>query len=114
MSLNAVGGKTQKDIKKLIAPGYSIKAFNELLKDVQQKFSKQMKGGKLISSNGICVENNLYQDIIEDFKLLVSKMYGAEIFCGGADMVQTINDWVNEKTDGMIPKLLDVAPEQLS
>jgi len=34
MSLNAVGGKTQKDIKKLIAPGYSIKAFNELLKDV--------------------------------------------------------------------------------
>lgn len=28
-------------------------------------------------------------------------------------MVQKINDWVNEKTDGMIPKLMDEAPANL-
>lgn len=113
LALNATSGKTQKEIKELIAPGYSVKPLNEILKGVQQSFSKQMKGGKLVSSNGICIEDNLYQNILDDFKQLVSKMYDAEIFQGGSDMVQKINDWVNEKTDGMIPKLMDEAPANL-
>jgi len=113
LALNATGGKTQKEIKKLIAPGYSIKPFNEILKGVQTSFNKQMKGGKLASSNGICIEDGLYANILDDFKQLVSKMYDAEIFKGGNDMVQQINDWVNQKTDGMIPKLMDHAPAQL-
>ena len=113
LALNATGGKTQKEIKELIAPGCSVKPFNEILKSVQMSFNKQMKGGKLVSSNGICIEDNLYENILEDFKQLVSKMYDAELFKGGADMVQQINDWVNKKTDGMIPKLMDQAPAQL-
>lgn len=113
LALNATGGKTQKEIKELIAPGYSVKRFNEILKSVQMSFNKQMKGGKLVSSNGICIENCLYENILEDFRKLVSKMYDAELFKGGADMVQQINDWVNKKTEGMIPKLMDQAPTQL-
>lgn len=113
LALNATSGKTQKEIKELIAPGYSVKPLNEILKGVQQSFSKQMKGGKLVSSNGVCIEDILYQNILDDFKQLVSKMYDAEIFQGGSDMVQKINDWVNEKTDGMIPKFMDEAPANL-
>lgn len=113
LALNATGGKTQKEIKKLIASGYSVKQFNEILKGVQTSFNKQMKGGKLVSSNGICIEDGLYANIIDDFKQIVSKMYDAEIFKGVNDMVQQINDWVNRKTDGMIPKLMDQAPARL-
>lgn len=113
VALNATGGKTRKEIKDLIAPGYSVKPLNEILKNVQMNFNKQMKGGKLVSSNGICIENNLYENILDDFKQLVSKMYDAEIFKGGTDMVRQINDWVSKKTDGMIPKLMDEAPANL-
>lgn len=113
LALNATSGKTQKEIKKLIAPGYSVNSLNDILKSVQYSFSKQMKGGKLVSSNGICIEDNLYQNILDDFKQLVSKMYDAEIFQGGCDMLQKINTWVNEKTDGMISKLMDEAPARL-
>lgn len=111
LALNATSAETQEKIKKLIAPGYSIQSFNETLRDIQQYFTQQMEDGRLVSSNGICIEENLYQNILDDFKQLVSKMYDAEIFKGGTDVVQKINDWVNMKTDGMIPQLVDEAPD---
>lgn len=111
LALNATGGSTQKEIKELIAPGYWIESFNMIMKDVQMEFNKQMKGGKLVSSNGICVENDMYDDILDGFRNLVNKMYDAEIFKAGDDVAHQINDWVNKKTYEMIPKLLDKIPE---
>ena len=113
LAFNATDGKTQKEIKELIAPGYSTMALNEILKGVQKDFSKKMKGTKLLSSNGICVKEDIYHKIIDDFRYLVSKMYDAEIFEGGSDIVNKINEWVNEKTEGLIPKLMDEAPAQI-
>lgn len=114
MVLNATGGKTQKEIKKIIAPGYQLGAINNSLKSAQASFMKQMKGGKLVSSNGICLGNDLYNHMNDEFRQLVTDAYSAEIFCAGADISDRINSWVNEKTDGMIPKLIEDASAQLN
>jgi serpin B len=56
---------------------------------------------KLNIANGLCLTGG---NVGNDFKTLLKDNYDAEFFSGGLDK---INDWVKEKTEGKIEKILD-------
>ncbi len=58
-------------------------------------------GQKLSIANGLCLTGG---DLSLDFKALLRENFDAEIFKGDTD---TINSWVNRKTEGKIPKILE-------
>ncbi len=58
-------------------------------------------GQKLSIANGLCLTGG---DLSLDFKALLRENFDAEIFKGDTD---TINFWVDKKTEGKIPKILE-------
>lgn len=110
LAMNATAGQSQKEIKEVVAKDYTIKNLTDRIRSFQKDACMQMKGGKLASSNGICVEASIFDKILPEFKEGTGKALDAEFFSGGDNAVQRINDWVKIKTDGMIEKLLDDTP----
>ena len=110
LAMNATAGKSQKEIKEVLADGYAVKNLTEQVQKMQRDFCQQMKGGRLASSNGICLDESVYDKILPEFGNSIQKELGAEIFSGGDQAVDKINEWVSQKTEGMIEKLLDDLP----
>ena len=107
MALDAADGKTQKEIKGLFQKGYSITRINEINQMLQRDFCKQMKAGKVTSSNALCVKNDYAKYILDSYKEVITNYYGAEIFEIEGNSPDPINAWVENKTDGMIPEIMD-------
>lgn len=113
IALNAVRGKCQEEIKDVLTDDAEATAVTEYICKLEKNIAQEYDGGKLVSSNGICIKKDLYEGILKDFRELMQEAFDAEIFATGSDMVEKVNAWVNEKTNGMIPKLLDQAPADL-
>jgi len=74
----------------------TFKLLNSRLSDNAAK-----SGQKLSIANGLCLTGG---DLSLDFKALLRENFDAEIFKGDTD---AINSWVNKKTEGKIPKILE-------
>jgi len=75
-------------------------AFNRLNQELQAAFRKTNQ--KLSIANGLCLTGSGVND---SFKTLLKDNYEAAIFRGKLD---EINNWVKQKTEGRIEKILDV------
>lgn len=113
IALNAVRGKCQKEIKDVLTDDAEASVVTEYICKLEKNIAQVYDGGKLTSSNGICIKKDLYEGILKEFRELMKETFDVEIFAAGSDMVEKINAWVNEKTNGMIPKLLEQAPTDL-
>ena len=113
IALNAVRGKCQEEIKDVLTDDAEASVVTEYICKLEKNIAQEYDGGKLISSNGICIKKDLYEGILKEFRELMKEAFDAEIFAAGSDMVEKVNAWVNEKTNGMIPKLLEQAPTDL-
>lgn len=109
IALNATSGKTGEELLSALADGLSVEELTAAMAAMRTDFTGAMSGKdcKLKSSNAICVKEDLYDDIHESFQKLVEDVFRAEIFKAGSDMVPRVNAWVKEKTDGMIPRLIE-------
>ncbi len=74
-------------------------AFKALNKELLA--SAQKTGQKLNIANALVITGG---DVSSDFKTTLKDNYDAEIFTGG---LETINGWVNQKTEGKIEKILE-------
>ena len=110
LAMNATAGESQKEIKEVVAKAYTVEELTEEIRKFQKDVCTEMKGGKLASSNGICVETSVFDKILPKFREAMNKALDAEFFSGGENAVWKINEWVKSKTDGMIEKLLDDTP----
>lgn len=111
--LNAVEGDGRCEIKELISGSVSVREITEVLGRLQKELSVKDADGKFVSSNGVCIKADLMERILEEFKDVVIRNFEAELFVADSDMVVRINEWVNRKTDGMIPRLIDQANPNL-
>lgn len=68
--------------------------------------------GALHLANSIWFTDDNRFTVNQDFLQRNAECYGADIYRTAMDntAVKAINDWVKEKTDGMIPEILDKAP----
>lgn len=113
IALNAVRGKCQEEIKDVLTDDAEASVVTEYICKLEKNIAQEYDGGKLVSSNGICIKKDLYEGILKEFRGLMKEAFDAEIFAAGSDMVEKVNAWVNNKTNGMIPKLLDQVPADL-
>lgn len=107
LTLNATSGKSRKEIKDVLAKKYTVENLTGQVGRMQRDLCKQMKGGKLSSSNGIYLDESIYDNVLEEYKNSVCKVLDAEIFSGGDNAIQRLNKWVCQKTDGMISELFN-------
>lgn len=110
---SAVNGRCREEIADVLGDNAKSEDITAFMKNLQNNMTGKFKDGKLKSSNGICVKEDLYNDILDSFRELMKKVFDAEIFSAGSDIVEKVNAWVYRKTDGMIPKLMDCAPRDL-
>ncbi len=111
LAMNATAGKTQKQIKDLIAKGWYQEAFNNQMKDFQFSLNKQFKGGELHLANGIVLNESIADRVKEEFAQIMKQYYKTELIAGkNGEVLSLINDWAGKNTNGMIPKLLNQVP----
>lgn len=72
----------------------------------------ERREGALHLANSIWFTDDNRFTVNQDFLQRNAECYGADIYRTAMDntAVKAINDWVKEKTDGMIPEILDKAP----
>lgn len=111
--LNATDKKTKKEIKDAIFPkGSYVQYINNTIIGLQREYTRQMKGGRLVSSNALFVKKDEGLVVKESFIETLRKDFGGELFNENGDILTKVNDWVNKKTEGMIPTFLDKEPEK--
>lgn len=117
MLANGADGNTQQEILKAIGcEGVSVDDLNETYKAILSTAGKLDKQTKVEIANFIAVNKNF--SVKENFSKKVGDSYQAEIesldFTSGKT-TKHINGWCKEKTQGVIPQIIDrVDPQAVS
>jgi len=116
--LDGAQGQTAEEICKVLGYGAGeTAAVNEYCLSMLEQLPSLDKQTKLSIANAIFV-NNKYP-IMDSYSSTVGKYFKAEVsnldFSNAASSLSTINGWCSQKTNGMIPKVLDkVEPGMLA
>lgn len=106
---NGASGSTRQEI--LTALGFGVDdtaAANELMRKMIDGAPTADASVKVAIANNLTV-NNTYQ-LSTDYKQLASTYYDASAYSldfSQPEALQTINGWCNEKTNGLIPQIID-------
>ena len=92
MLRDGANGKTKEEIDKVIG--------NRKINDVSIK-------DKLNIANAVFIKDLYKDNVKKDYISLLDKNYKADILYDKFETPDVINNWVKEKTNGMIPKILD-------
>lgn len=94
---------TRKEILKTIAPNISYDDFVELLNDFKDKFSNS---NELNIANAVITKHKTLEAIKDGFKDKLKELLDGEVI-SSTNLIKDTNKWVNNKTHGMIDKVLD-------
>ena len=83
------------------------KTREEIVKVLPQRTIKYFDSDKVITSNGTFIKNKYKDIVIPAFTNNMKNNYKADIIFDDFVTPDPINKWVNEKTKGMIPKLVN-------
>lgn len=110
MTTNGAEGETQAQMETVL--GITAKELNPYLYSYMSKLS-QGDTYKLHLANSIWFADKDSFSINPDFLQLNADYYGADIYKAPFDnqTCNNINNWVKEKTDGMIPEIVDAIPK---
>lgn len=111
MTANGAEEETLSQMESVL--GMTTEELNEYLHSYIKTLS-QGDGYKLSLANSIWYTDNTSFTVNPDFVNVVEDQYGAEIYQVPFDEVtcRDINSWVEEKTDGMIPQIIDQIPPE--
>ncbi len=103
---NGAAGETLKQMENTI--GINLANNNKFFKNYMDKLSKEEKQA-LYTANSIWIKKEEGMTVSPDFIQINKDFYNAEIYKANFDSttLNDINNWVNEKTDKMIPKILE-------
>ncbi len=83
----------------------TLKEINEI---VPKRTIKDLSTGKKIGvANALFIKNSYKDKVTDTFTNTLKKDYKSEIIYDDFNTPKVINDWVNKKTNHMIPKILD-------
>ncbi len=95
----SVGGKTREEVIRVLGDKLSY----EDVRDILRKIHKDcMKTESFLSSNAVCVKEDIKDSIIPDYIEKLADIYDGRLFAS-SDMAKGVNELVYEKTRGMIP-----------
>ena len=108
MTANGANGDTLAEMEDVL--GMPINDLNEYLYSYKNALPQGEKY-KLNLANSIWIDNDF--DVKQEFLQSNANYYNVDIYKGDLNKVKTlkdINKWVNDKTDNMIPKIVDENP----
>ena len=108
MTANGTNGQTKDEMEKVLGNGISLDELNKYL----SSFNDSLTSGEdfsLKSANSIWFIKGNNFNVNNEFLQTNADLYHAEIYkrACNSEIVNDINNWVTEHTDGMIDKLLD-------
>lgn len=105
MTANGASCETLTQLENVL--GMSVEQLNDFFREYLSKDDEQV-----IIANSIWLKDDRALPLCQEFEQTVSNDYDSEIFLESMDedTLLKINDWVNEKTDGMIPEILNEIP----
>lgn len=113
MTANGAAGKTREEMENVLGQGIPVDELNQYL------YSYLYDSNAGVTRNEACklqIANSIWfrdhkqtLQVEESFLQDVSDYYAADVYLRAFDSstVKEINAWANEKTDGMIPEILD-------
>ncbi len=110
MVQNGADGNTLKQMQDVICKGVDQDTFNKNMNLLISNADKNnTEKSKLSIANSVWVKDKDSLTLNEQFAKNCKELYNAEFFKAAFDMttVEKLNSWVKEKTDDMIPKLID-------
>ena len=109
MTANGAKGETLEQMEDVM--GMSVEELNLYLYSYMNSLPKSQKC-KLNLANSIWFRDDKRFTANQDFLQTNADYYGASLYKAPFDKstLNGINDWVKEKTDGMIPKVIDEIP----
>lgn len=97
MLSDSTSGNTKNEVARFLGDSDTV--------DTLSVMNRHMKeSSQFISSNAAIVKNELKDYINDSYKKLLKDKYSAE-YISSADLINDVNNWVNEKTKGMIPEI---------
>jgi len=107
MALAGAEGTTETEMKAVMHQKLLFGKMNSAAGNLHKTLnSLNGEGITLETANGLCVVNNAM--VCDSYKKVLQKDYSAELFF--ADNVKPINEWVDKKTKGKIPEILNSLP----
>ena len=112
MVANGAGGDTLKQLET--AAGMSLNQLNDFLYTYRMSLPAACKSCTVSLANSAWVREDFRVE--DDFLRSCVNYYGAEMYRSAFDgsLVTDLNRWVSQKTDGMIDRLLEQAPDVLT
>ncbi|MCX7748765.1 MAG: serpin family protein [Clostridia bacterium] len=112
MVYNASDGETKKEMEKALElQGVTLEKLNGYCQSIIKSSTREEEGARLSIANSIWTENGI--QLSEEFIKKMKDFYASEV--NSLDFedpkaVDKINDWVNDKTNQKIPKILNNLP----
>ncbi|WP_029232561.1 serpin family protein [Butyrivibrio sp. VCB2006] len=103
IAAGAVQGKSKEEIVSVLGGEISFDEVKELFKEFQSVFGRDKW---LKSSNAVCVNNSIKQTINPDYEKELQEFFDGQLFVS-ENIVNDVNKWVSEKTNGMIKEAAD-------
>lgn len=112
MVANGAGGDTLKQLET--AAGMSLNQLNDFLYTYRMSLPAAYKSCTVSLANSAWIREDFRVE--DDFLRSCVNYYGAEMYRSAFDgsLVTDLNRWVSQKTDGMIDRLLEQAPDALT
>ena len=113
MTANGANGDTLTEMENVLGGGMPINELNEYL-FLWRNGQPATDDCKLKTANSVWFRDDAGRmTVMPDFLQTNADYYGADIFRKPFDngTLNEINGWVNEKTDAMIPQLIDSIPD---
>lgn len=109
MTANGAEGETLEQMEAVL--GMTVEELNRYLYSYRKDLTRGEKD-KLCLANSIWFTEDKRFTVNQDFLQLNADYYGADIYQAPFDeqTCRDINNWVNRKTDEMIPEILDQIP----
>ena len=110
MTANGAAGNTLKEMETVL--GGSMETLNPAFYTLR---TRDTKDAKCLTANSIWMQDSYFTEhpVNPDFLQTNADYYGADVFTAPFDdtTLTDINNWVKDKTDNMIPEILDEIPE---
>ena len=110
MTQNGADKNTLKQMQDVLCKGVSQDTFNKNMNRIMSRVEKfNNDKSKLSIADSVWVKDRNDITPSEQFTKSCKELYNAELFKGAFndETVKQVNSWVNDKTDGMIPSVID-------
>ncbi len=109
MTSNGADGDTLDEFKELLCGHLSLSDINNLCSGLIVSLQDTKGHTKLNIANSVWIRNYNFE-VNKNFADLVGRHYGADMYAVDFlkdETLDNVNDWINQKTEGMIPTMLD-------